>query len=356
MDIKTFLATVPLLPANISVMVRAPHGVGKSQLFKQIAASVNLDLIDRRLSQMTEGDLLGLPELSDGVTRFCPPDWFMSACKGPKALLLDEYNRATPEVLQTAMQITLDRELNGWKLHPETRIYAAINASAEYIVNELDPAQADRFWTVDLEATVEDWLTWASELVNGKTRIDSVIIDFIRQNPGHLRHSAQIEPGKVYPSQRSWERLDLTLKSAGMAPSDIAGTAPDGFYPIGLGFIGIEGALVLRDFVKNYDSQISAEDILLRWKTFKPKVVKLNADKQNALIEKLLDNCKQNKWTQPQAENIADMVQGFPGEMMVSFFNKVMETNSIDNIRTIHKLIGGKLVNAITSVDNSKKK
>ena len=356
MDIKTFIATVPLLPANISVMVRAPHGVGKSQLFKQIAASLNLDLIDRRLSQMTEGDLLGLPELSDGVTRFCPPDWFMSACKGPKVLLLDEYNRATTEVLQTAMQITLDRELNGWKLHPETRIYAAINASAEYIVNELDPAQADRFWTVDLEATVEDWLTWASETTNGKTRIDSIIIDFIRQNPGHLRHSAQIEPGKVYPSQRSWERLDLTLKSAGMTPSDIAGTAPDGFYPIALGFIGIEGALVLRDFVKNYDSVISAEDLLNNWKKVKPKVQKLNADKQNALLEKLLDNCRNTDWTVGNAEVVADLLRFLPGEMMVSFFNKVMETNRVANIRTLHKLIGSDLVKAISSSDVAKKK
>jgi len=137
----------------------------------------------------------------------------MSACKGPKVLLLDEYNRATTEVLQTAMQITLDRELNGWKLHPETRIYAAINASAEYIVNELDPAQADRFWTVDLEATVEDWLTWASELVNGKTRIDSVIIDFIRQNPGHLRHfcSNRTRKGLSFPTFLGTPGSDLEV-------------------------------------------------------------------------------------------------------------------------------------------------
>ena len=159
MDIATFIRTAPQLPADISIMVRGPHGVGKSQIFKQVADTLGLQLVDRRLSQMTEGDLLGLPELTDGVTRFCPPDWFMDCCKNPRALLLDEYNRATQEVLQTAMQITLDRELNGWKLHPETRIFAAINASAEYVVNQLDPAQADRFWTIDLEPTVEDWLT-----------------------------------------------------------------------------------------------------------------------------------------------------------------------------------------------------
>ena len=195
MDIKTAINTIPLLPARQAIMIRGPHGIGKSQIFQQIADKLGMELIDRRLSQMTEGDLLGLPELSDGVTRFCPPDWFMAACKAPKIILLDEFNRGTPEILNTAMQITLDFELNGNKLHPETRVYAAINASAEYSVNELDFAQADRFWTIDLEPTVEDWLTWATD-----TGVDGVLVDFIRQNPGHLRAKGQMEPGKVYPS------------------------------------------------------------------------------------------------------------------------------------------------------------
>ena len=351
MDIKTFINVAPQLPADISIMVRGPHGVGKSQIFKQVADKLGLQLVDRRLSQMTEGDLLGLPELTDGVTRFCPPDWFMDCCKNPRALLLDEYNRATQEVLQTAMQITLDRELNGWKLHPETRIFAAINASAEYVVNELDPAQADRFWTIDLEPSVEDWLTWAVG-----AGVDSVIIDFIRQHPGHLDHKGQMEPGKVYPSRRSWDRLDRALKGARMAPSEVAGNAPDGFYPISLGFIGIEGALTLRDFVKNYDSVISAEDVLNNWKKVKPKVQKLNADKQNALLEKLLDNCRNTEWTVGNAEVVADLLRFLPGEMMVSFFNKVMETNRVANIRTLHKLIGSDLVKAISASDVAKKK
>jgi midasin (ATPase involved in ribosome maturation) len=349
MDIKTFVETASRLPANISLMVRGPHGIGKSQIFKQVADNLGLELVDRRLSQMTEGDLIGLPELTDGVTRFCPPDWFMDCCKNPRALLLDEYNRATPEVLQTAMQITLDRELNGHKLHPGTRIFAAVNASAEYSVNELDPAQADRFWTIDLEPTVEDWLNWAKGAL-----VDDVIIDFIRQQPKHLRHNGQMEPGKVYPSQRSWDRLDRSLKHAKLAPSQIAGTDQKGLYFISVGFVGFEAASALADFVKNYESQISAEDVVDGWKKNKDKILKLSADKQNAVLEKVLDYCGKVTLTDKQSDNIAAMLKELSGEMMVSFVNKLMALNRVDNLRAIHSRVRDTLMLQVTSAAKKK--
>ena len=348
MDIKTALNVIPLLPSRQAIMIRGPHGIGKSQIFQQIADKLGMELIDRRLSQMTEGDLLGLPELSDGVTRFCPPDWFMSACKAPKIILLDEFNRGTPEILNTAMQITLDFELNGLKLHPETRVYAAINASAEYSVNELDPAQADRFWTIDLEPTVEDWLTWATD-----TGVDGVLVDFIRQNPGHLRAKGQLEPGKVYPSQRSWDKLNQALKKAGL---DLAAEGvPDLLYPLSIGFVGLEASIAFRDFVKNYENIISAEDVLNDWKKVKGKVSKLSADKQNALMDKLLNHCKGNPWTDEQLDNVTAFVKSVSQEMTISFFNKVMETNNLGNIRGLHKRIGADIVKTIASASAVKK-
>ena len=348
MDIKTAINTIPLLPARQAIMIRGPHGIGKSQIFAQISEKLGLQMVDRRLSQMTEGDLLGLPELTDGVTRFCPPDWFMDCCKNPRVLLLDEFNRGTPEVLNTAMQITLDFELNGHKLHPETRVYAAINASAEYSVNELDPAQADRFWTIDLEPTVEDWLTWATD-----TGVDPVLVDFIRQNPGHLRAKGQLEPGKVYPSQRSWDKLNQAFRKAGL---DLAAEGvPELLYPLSIGFVGLEAAITLRDFVKNYENILSAEDILNNWKKVKGKVSKLSADKQNALMDKLLVHCKGNAWTDDQLDNLTGFVKSVSQEMAISFFNKVMETNSLGNIRGLHKRSGADIIKTIAAASAVKK-
>ena len=134
MNIKTFVSVISQLPPHIAVLAKGPTGIGKSHIVKQIGDKLNMEVIDRRLSTMTEGDIIGLPELKDGTTRFAPVDWYLKACNEPVILFFDELNRATNELQQCAFQIVLDRELNGHKLHPETRIYTAINEGSEYQV------------------------------------------------------------------------------------------------------------------------------------------------------------------------------------------------------------------------------
>jgi hypothetical protein len=356
MEITTFTTVATNLPASQSVLIRGPHGIGKSALVNQIAqnatlldGTVGMPLIDRRLAQMTEGDIIGLPEMKDGVTRFCPVDWLLRACREPVVLFLDEINRATVEVQQCAFQLVLDRELNGHRLHPETRIFCAVNASPEYQVNEMDPALLDRFWVVDLEPSVDDWISWAQT-----NEVDSVLIDFVRHYPAHLRHTAAIEPGKIYPSPRSYEKLDIALSSVGWEPSTLAGqTIPQGFYALSSGFLGTEASIAFRDFVKNYEAQVSAEDILNSWKKNKSRVSDLSTDKHNAIIEKIIDHCKSNEWTASQTKNACDFARTLSGEIVVSFFNSVMETGNVPNIRAVHKLIGMLVVETVTAAERA---
>jgi hypothetical protein len=355
MDIKTFISAASSLPPDISILVRGPHGIGKSQIFRQVASSISLadgtegiDLIDRRLAQMTEGDIIGLPELVDGVTRFAPVDWLLRACREPVALFLDEVNRATPEVMQCAFQLVLDRELNGHKLHPETRIFCAVNASADYQVNEMDPALLDRFWVVDLDPTDKDWIEWAKV-----SNIDKVIIDFISHHPAHLRHIGQVDPGKVYPSPRSWERVNFSLSSAGMAPVMSAGkNTPPGFYAITMGFVGAEAAITFQDFVKNYELQISAADVADRYNEFSDTLSSLSNDKLNSMIDKITEHCKNNEWTTVQCKNISIFAKTLPGEMLVSLWNNVMDSSNVNNITRLHKFLGQAVLEAVTVARN----
>ena len=252
--------------------------------------------------------------------------------------------------MQAAFQIVLDRELNGHRLHEDTRIVACINDSADYQVNEMDPALLDRFWVVDLEPTVDDWINWAND-----SGIDSVLIEFIRQNNAHLRHDGAIEPGKVYPSPRSYERLNNVLKNADMTPSSHAGTsAPAGFYAMCLGFIGSEAAISLNDFVKAYEFQVSAEDVLDRFDETKSKIEQLTNDKLNSVYIKIVDNCKTGEWTVEQANNVYKFSKLLSGESMVALWNGVMETGVVNNITKLHKFMGQAVVEAVSQARNLK--
>ena len=61
-DFKTFISLAPAVSkAGLPVILRGRHGVGKSQVVYQIAKNMELPVVERRASQMTEGDLVGLP-------------------------------------------------------------------------------------------------------------------------------------------------------------------------------------------------------------------------------------------------------------------------------------------------------
>ena len=127
-DFKTFVAVAPhVARVRKPILLRGRHGVGKSCVVYQTAGAMGLPVVERRASQMTEGDLVGLPSVEGNRTSFNPPDWFKQACEEPVCLFLDEVARATLEVRQGIFELTDSRKLNGHNLHPDTLIFAAVN-------------------------------------------------------------------------------------------------------------------------------------------------------------------------------------------------------------------------------------
>lgn len=350
MSVKKFIRVAPVLPASTSLMVRGDHGIGKSMLGRQIAMIVQKNeglaeypVIDRRLSQVTAGDIIGLPSTEGKVTRFNPPDWYMQACKEPCFLFLDELNRAEQEVMQAAFQIVLDRELNGWKLHPQTRVMTAINTSAMYNVNEVDPALLNRFWVVDLELKTEEWVEWArsTDAVFGGS-VAEVIVDFIAQDEKWLRPPATYEPGKVQATPRSWDRCSKALVGAKV----IDYPDNDLFYQITLGYVGVEAANALVDYAKSVDLRFTGDDVLNDYVAkVRPKIKGKRAQElMNSAIEKLAELTeKLDTLTEAQGKNIAALVSDIPKELRVSAWTKLMKDGEkptrIEFVRTLNKHI-----------------
>ena len=359
MDIKTFKSLAPKLPASIAVLMRGPTGVGKSHLAYATASELGMDLVDVRGSTMDESKVTGIPDFEvskeQGVATFVLPSWFVRGCREPVVLFLDELNRSMPQVQQAFFQVVLDRSLgndahgNPMVLHPETRVFAAVNHGAEYDVNDMDPALLRRFWTVDLEPTNEDWIAWA------KDKCDNVLVDFIRQNPAHLRPNvAQVEPGTVMPTPASWHRLNDSLVHMGWSPSEVAGSRPEGLYALCTGFVGVEAAIAFTEFVAKYEKQISVEDVLAG-RVSKAATAALKASESMAVLDKIVDHAENNDWNDRQADNIVAFVKVLPAEQMVHLWNSVMATKNMGPIKALHSRIGDDIVKVIQEARNLSK-
>ena len=361
-DFKSLFAAIrPLLLApsrpedRFGVMMRARHGVGKSQVVYQTADAIywdtqeqrlgfksdstydandsrfiNYTMVERRASQMSEGDLLGIPSPEgndvngETASHFRPFEWLVRSCTEPCVLFLDELDRASQEVRQGFFEMADSRKIAGWHLHPGSIIFAACNGGlngANYQVSEMDPAELDRWTVFDVEPTVEDWLVWAED------NIDQVVWDFINQNRDHLEHTGDIEPSKVYPSRRSWARLNAVLTSANMLDSNGAFDAGVVF-TLTNGFVGTEAAIALVDFVKSYDRQVSIEDILDNG-AFE-KLADYGITEYTALVDKM-ESAKvfSDPLTDTRALNLAELFSTMPSEVAMKLWTAL--TGGSDN-------------------------
>ena len=335
-DFATFNAVVPhVIDAGFPVLIRGRHGIGKSEVVYQFAKEQNLPVVERRASQMTEGDLMGLPSIDGESTRWNAPDWLKEACDNGVVLFLDEVDRATMEVRQGIFELTDSRKLNGWHLHPKTRIFAAVNGgehagASSYQVGEMDPAELDRWTVFDVEPTVSDWLTWSKDKVNG------LVWDFVNQNHAHLEHmpdAGGYEPNKVYPSRRSWVRFSDTVDSANLLTEPKQNLAS--IYNLAASFLGFEAAVSFRDFAENYERMVTIEDIIDHGKVELTKDFGIN--EHLAICEKLeASELLITPLSATQIQNLANWFVTLPSEVAMKLFATIGANADNSNVIALH--------------------
>lgn len=373
-SMKAFQSLMATLSPERALVVRGRHAVGKSEGVYQGAAmrrsdfyadshncqamvkvlgpigfkaarnkvsewsyEMGLPVVERRLSQMTEGDLLGLPKLGEGGTKFVPPDWLLAACRFPCILFLDERNRALEAVKQAVFQILDSRTFYGYTLHQETLVVVAENIGSDYQVLPQDPAEISRGAVVELAPTQEEWLDYASKVVH------PLLASFLRQNPNLIEHTGVHEPGKKYPDRRAWMALNEELTRAMLwdAPNN------DLFYVMAGAFCGVEVAAQFQSFAIDNSRHVSAQDIVNSWDLAKSRLggtmpMEMWAD----AVAKLGEFFASNDLTAEQAINVARFMYDAPAEVRMATWGKLQSRQQ--NLVAVHKHVKDLILATVT--------
>lgn len=215
-DAGELISLLELTPPDQNVMLVGRHGIGKSQIIAEHFGNRGMKVVPFFLGQMSDpGDLIGLLHKDEhtGRSEFLPPYWWPED-DTPIVLFLDELNRARPEILQSVMELALNKTLAGRRLPAGSVIVSAVNEGDEYQLTDLDPALVSRFNLYEFAPTVQDWLIWAE-----RNSIDTRITTFIQKQPQYLdgigigNESDEVLSGLAKtPDRRGWARVSNLIR------------------------------------------------------------------------------------------------------------------------------------------------
>jgi energy-coupling factor transporter ATP-binding protein EcfA2 len=359
MNVKTFIACAKLIcesDSPRSILIQGPHGIGKSSLARLLSRTIvakstgkNLHLIDKRLAQLTEGDIIGLPlmDKESGVTKWLPPDWIKKACDEPCLLFLDEGNRGTGEVLQASFQLVLDRCIGENRLHPETRVFMAINNDTRlYNVEDLDPAYRDRFWQADLMPSVDEWVEWGSTTGPEGGNIHPIVLSFIKGSPTSLFSSDAVSKDEKQPSPRTWEGFNVAARCGGFFDTswkELSDEQQTVFTMLTMGFVGRDVGNAFINFYKTLEAAVSAENVLNDWKKHSKRVSEMTQGEWIGVIDRLVAWMKVpgNILSQDQVKNFGEFLKVLPGELVMSLWMSVAKESqtTLENVKIMNPYI-----------------
>jgi len=334
-------------PANCARMVEELKN--EPAIAKRLAKSggvwthdMGLPVVERRLSQMTEGDTIGLPKMEGRYTSFKPCDWLIYSCDFPVLLFLDERNRALEQVKQSVFQLADSKAFYGNRLHDGTRIVIAENIGDAYTVNQSDPAEISRAATVMLETTVEEWIEYARKICNPAT------VEFIINSPKSLEHNGNFEANKKYPDRRSWVKLDKELTRLGLFDNPHEHM----LYVLAGAFLGAETAGAFHKFCKERERHVNAKDILMDWTKAKTRLGSQISNEQFIeLAHKLSEWLVKGQLDDKQADQLALYMKDCPPEPRLMVW--VGSQKNYKNLVKLHPRVEQLIVATATGTDTT---
>lgn len=245
-SLKQILLTVAVVRP---VFIWGAPGIGKSALVAEFAAELGLPCVSLLGSQLAPEDLIGVPQIVDGKSRFCPP--VSIAREEPFVLFLDELNACSHEVQKAFYSLIHERRLGEYHLPTDSVVIGAGNrAQDQAIVKPMSSALINRLVHVHLRASVQDWFAWA-----GAAGIHGWILEYLKLRPDHL-WSEPPKTEEVFSTPRSWHMLSDALHSAGES------ITPETLEVLARGTLSPAHATQFKAFVKQMRNRYGLNAIL----------------------------------------------------------------------------------------------
>jgi len=179
-------------------------GIGKSSLVEQFADSLGLPCVSLLGTQLAPEDLIGVPQIIDGKSRFCPPE--MIARDEPYCLFLDELNAASHDVMKSFYSLVLERRVGSYTMPEGSIIIGAGNRATDgAIARTMPTALVNRLVHLHLRSSATDWQVWAAF-----AGIHPYVTAYLAQRPDQLT-SAPPKVEEPFSTPRSWHMLSDTL-------------------------------------------------------------------------------------------------------------------------------------------------
>jgi hypothetical protein len=224
-------------------------GIGKSSLVRAFADSLGLECVTLLGTQLAPEDLIGVPQIVAGRSRFAPP--ISIARDEPYCLFLDELNASSAEVQKAFYSLILDRRIGEYELPAGSVVIGAGNrATDNALARPMASALLNRLVHVHLRASAGDWIQWA-----GGAGIHPWVLDYLRNRPDHL-WTAPPKTEEPFSTPRSWHMLSDALHSYGDGIDD------DMLRVLAFGTLTAAHASTFRAFVKTVRNAFGFEAVL----------------------------------------------------------------------------------------------
>lgn len=244
-----------------NMIVFGQAGIGKTEIAWQRVNLLNYTPIYVNLSVLEAPDLQGLPTVektSEGprveyaTPKFLPP----ATGSGPKhVLVLDEIDKARPELQNPLLELFQSKSINGRKLDVHA-IVATANLPDEGAFSQpLSTALTNRSMNFKLEASFDDWQEWAAQ-----TGLNALVVGFLNRNHDYFSRARVADDDTAYNrcSPRSWTNSARSVDDAG------PGANVDFLTLIISGYVGYAAAVKFQVWLDHYRHIEPAIDKLVK--------------------------------------------------------------------------------------------